>query len=139
MRRPWLIVGLVIILNACSNATFKGVKGDSSRDETPPVNNEEANPIPPTDKPNTPDPNTDDPNTQNPGPEPGPCDPLTLLDLDSLYQLKDDVCNPDDPEDDDDDEDPDDDPDDDPEDDPDDDPEDDPDDDPGQNEPGQNS
>jgi hypothetical protein len=134
MRRPWLIIGLVLSLNACSNATFKGVKGDTSRDETPPVKDEEANPNPPpTGSPNKPP--TDDPNTQNPTPDPGPCDVLTLLDLTSLYQLQNDVCNPGDPNDDPED------PDDDPE-DPDDDPDDDPgqnDDDPAQNDPGQNS
>lgn len=90
------MLGLLLTLNACSNATFKGVKGDKSRDDSaPPANNEDATgnsptpdqngpiPIPPT-------PSSENPNTQNPGTV--PCDPMALT-LSSLYHLHDDQCH----------------------------------------------
>jgi hypothetical protein len=95
MRRPWLILGLFINL-ACSNASFKGISGDRSRDDSaPPAQNEDATPnSPPAPAPGPipipPGPSSETPQTQNPGPV--PCDPLGLT-LWSLYHLNDDPCH----------------------------------------------
>jgi hypothetical protein len=95
MRRLGLILGLSLIVNACSNASFKGISGGKSRDDSAPQTNTEDGtkgnppvpdngplPIPPT------PPGAENPNTQNPG----PCESINLS-LASLYQLHDDQCH----------------------------------------------
>jgi hypothetical protein len=95
MRRLWLMLGLTLIVNACSNASFKGMTGGKSRDDSAPSTNTEDStkgnpPAPgngPVPIPNTP-PGQENPNTQNPA----PCEMLNLS-LASLYQLHDDHCH----------------------------------------------
>lgn len=134
MRRLGLMLGLLYIISACSNATFKGVTGSKARnDSAPPANTEDANPggNPNTDNPPVPippGPGSENPNTQNPGQV--PCDPMAAVSLSSLYQMNADPCHNHDPDDNGSDPDDDDD---------DDDMDDDDDDDPGQNNPGQNN
>lgn len=95
MRRLGLILGLSLIVNACSNASFKGMSGGKSRDDSAPQTNTEDGtkgnpavpdngplPIPPS------PPGAENPNTQ----DPGPCETMNLS-LASLYQLHDDPCH----------------------------------------------
>lgn len=96
MRRLGLMLGLLFIVSACSNATFKGVTGGKARnDSAPPANNEDATGSNPTPEQNPPlpiptTPGSENPNTQNPGTV--PCDPMAIS-LSSLYQLNADPCH----------------------------------------------
>jgi hypothetical protein len=91
------MLGLTLVVNACSNAAFKGVTGDRSRDDSaPPANDGDATGNNPTPRDNPPlpipssPPANENPNTQNPGPV--VCDPLGLS-LSSLYQIHDESCH----------------------------------------------
>ncbi len=95
MRRLGLMIGLLVIVSACSNATFKGVTGGNARnDSAPPANNEDAtgsNPSTDQTPPSpVPTPGSENPNSQNPGTV--PCDPMAIS-LSSLYQLNADPCH----------------------------------------------
>ncbi|HET9238036.1 MAG TPA: hypothetical protein VFO10_12330 [Oligoflexus sp.] len=96
MWRLCLILGLSLSVNACSNASFKGMSGGKSRNDSappetntedvtkgnPPVPDQGPQPIPPA------PPGAENPNTQNPG----PCESMNLS-LASLYHLHDEQCH----------------------------------------------
>lgn len=94
MRRLSQILAIALIVNACSSASFKGITGGKSRDNSAPTNNTEdntkGNPPAPSNDP-VPIPQTprdqEDPHVQNPA----PCQML-ILSLANLYQLHDDNC-----------------------------------------------
>ncbi len=93
MRHSWLILGLVISLSACSNASFRGLKGSSSKDNSESPNTADAVPQVPvsTDPtPSAPGPGTENPNT-NADPN-NPMTPCLPVGLDETAILNNQLC-----------------------------------------------